>query len=1223
MLPITDEEKALWLGSSQKQLVLSFENGTQITNSGIYSESMKISQILSDSQEIKFGSVSSGCFKVRISTTTESFIGQQLIPTLSVSNYTRQLGVFNVESDKLTSDKKYRDIVAYDSLYKVINSDYIDWYNELTFPIQMSAFRRSFFNHIGIQQDTLKLVNDDMMIEKTIDAETLSGKDILESICEINGVFGTIDCFGTFKYISISSSKTEIFPSEELYPSNKLFPKGEYDFSANKGSYVQGSLVYEDYTIKKIKKLQIRQEENDIGVIVGEDGNEYVVQNNFLVYGKGTEELTEIAERLLSTINNVAFIPTSVKTIGMPWVQLGDVVKVFSDTRNITFPILSRNMSGISALRDVISADGSEEYSDGVNGISHDIQMLKGKSNVLSRTIEETKSEIKDVEKGLTGTITQTASELRSEYTKKINDVQSQIDNQVNNYSGDYVPTLTNEPAKNWTTTTEKDKNIGVIFYKITDNVVTNAYRFQFYQNKYQWIPIEDQQGAEALALAQANKGDLTALTNNLNKNYSTTVQMNSAINQSAESIKTEVSKTYATTSYVDDSTSNAVSSANQNTTNKLKSYSTTTQMNSAIQQSATSIETKVAITYETKTDSETKRKNLESSITQTAESIKLKVSKDSIIAEINASPEEIQISADKIKLKGQYVEFTDLSANGKTTINGANITTGTISADRLDVNGIFAKTITATGEINGGSFKGGYIECSNGKIGGWTVGSTTLSSYHTDKGELGDFVRVANGTNSNGDFLVVKKGDDYPFFVRANGRVHCSDLEVTGGTISGTTIEGSTFVSSGNNFEDVRVKVKYGEYISVISPSYIETIYGNARANINYSGFLVIDDDGKITRINSNIANFGGSVSCKLLSTDSLLVGTSTNAHGRKFLFIGDSYGDGILGATQGWSHLIINNWGLTNGVDVFNYTLGGTGFVTKYQNKNFLTRLDEFISDHPNVLSKITDIVVCGGYNDREVNSETILKNIESFSVKCKSKMPQAIIHVGHIGWCTEPSNSTSRKSAIANISINSLRAYKLCSKFENMRYMENSEYLVRGKKMFSSDGIHPNEWGFSVLTRGIENGINSGSCITYDTFIPSLKLKDSSVSFSGTFRIMDNISSVTVKHQDVQATLNKTCSANGGSGTYVELGTLTDDWIIYGGTDEENGCMYETSGAIYNNNTQKWYSCNSNLIFNNGKLYVSFAVIDPSGGGWVNGTWTTIILKDGMGTLSKLTI
>lgn len=62
---------------------------------------------------------------------------------------------------------------------------------------------------------------------------------------------------------------------------------------------------------------------------------------------------------------------------------------------------------------------------------------------------------------------------------------------------------------------------------------------------------------------------------------------------------------------------------------------------------------------------------------------IKNKVDDSNIISKINASTEGITISSSKINISG-FVTFSDLSTGGKTTINGSNITTGTLSGNLI-----------------------------------------------------------------------------------------------------------------------------------------------------------------------------------------------------------------------------------------------------------------------------------------------------------------------------------------------------------------------------------------------------------------------------------------------------------------------------------------------------------------------------------------------------------
>lgn len=73
--------------------------------------------------------------------------------------------------------------------------------------------------------------------------------------------------------------------------------------------------------------------------------------------------------------------------------------------------------------------------------------------------------------------------------------------------------------------------------------------------------------------------------------------------------------------------------------------------------------------------------------------SVQSKVDGNSIISAINMSPETIKISSSKINITG-FVTFSDLSGSGTTTINGSNITTGTINTSRVNIKGGTTKKI-------------------------------------------------------------------------------------------------------------------------------------------------------------------------------------------------------------------------------------------------------------------------------------------------------------------------------------------------------------------------------------------------------------------------------------------------------------------------------------------------------------------------------------------------
>ena len=452
-----------------KQLVISFDGG-EITNNDLHQEEFELTESLCSESQLVFGSCEASEVKFRISNVFTPLNGKWLTITEILNGDTEnpfQFGRYKVYSDKPTADRSYRDVVAYDAMYDIINTDVASWYNGLTFPMTLKAFRDSFFEFFGIEQQEISLVNDDMEIEKTIEPSVLSGKDVIQSICEINGCFGHIGRDDRFQYIFLKRSiEGGLFPDAELYPSDKLFPIKEslninlypyhtlypsddlypvknvttdsiYPQLINvipKSAYIH--CYYEDYVTKKIDKLIIRQEENDVGCIVGNGDNACIIEDNFLVYGKLEDELTEIATNTLAVIEDIEYRPiTDSEVLGNPCLEVGDAIRFYTRYEIVDSYILNRTLKGIQGLVDSYVSDGEEYQSEKVNDIQTDIKQLKGKSNTLERTIEETRSTIANLEEGLQSEISQTADAIRLEVAEETNELSSRIDQTVSNIS--------------------------------------------------------------------------------------------------------------------------------------------------------------------------------------------------------------------------------------------------------------------------------------------------------------------------------------------------------------------------------------------------------------------------------------------------------------------------------------------------------------------------------------------------------------------------------------------------------------------------------------------------------------------------------------------------------------------------------------------------------------------------------------------------------------------
>lgn len=182
------------------------------------------------------------------------------------------------------------------------------------------------------------------------------------------------------------------------------------------------------------------------------------------------------------------------------------------------------------------------------------------------------------------------------------------------------------------------------------------------------------------------------------------------------------------------------------------------------------------------------------SKIQQTATSITSRVDT------LDGKYTELKQTVDGIDITG-YVTFSDLSSNGTTTINGANIKTGYISGDRIkggiisatdEINFVGgARIFGNTGELESGltisaggfSFAGGSI---NYLSGNWYV--VDAGDFNVSEGDIsaggnitaGGYIYGSGETRLGETYLWCPYGSAYRDNIRLNGHIIASD---SGGT--------------------------------------------------------------------------------------------------------------------------------------------------------------------------------------------------------------------------------------------------------------------------------------------------------------------------------------------------------------------------------------------------------------------------------------------------------
>lgn len=168
------------------------------------------------------------------------------------------------------------------------------------------------------------------------------------------------------------------------------------------------------------------------------------------------------------------------------------------------------------------------------------------------------------------------------------------------------------------------------------------------------------------------------------------------------------------------------------------KKYATSESVSASIKVSADSINSEVSKTYLTKDAAGKTYETITnvSKISQKVESIKLSVSNGEKSSTIQLMAGSTEISSQEIKFTGDVIFASDLGADGETEIDGGRITTGKISADRIDANNLKVKAANITGTLVAGELQGDTIQLfddDGNYAASFTINTASTADYKLD----------------------------------------------------------------------------------------------------------------------------------------------------------------------------------------------------------------------------------------------------------------------------------------------------------------------------------------------------------------------------------------------------------------------------------------------------------------------------------------------------------
>lgn len=390
-----------------------------IDNAQIVSESLTITESLCESDGLTFGECNAAQLEITVADVLQDLTGLEFVATVEVGGYELMLGVYIVKSFVRQADRRKKKITAYNRMEK-FQVDVAKWYQSLKFPLSLKEFRTSLCEYVGVEQVDVGLPLDNMPITKTIDPQQLSGIETLKAICELNGCFGRVDNTGRVKYTFLEGAG--LFPDEALFPDEELFPS---DLSSAENTemltrYKQSDTTYEDYVVNSVDRVQIRQEEGDVGALYPTDyggENTYIIQGNFLAYGKNNEELTEIARTVYDIISKISYRPSKITCPGLPWVEPGDGLVCYTTDDVIETYCFKRTFSGMQGMSDVFESSGGMNLEQNFGTASKIIQ-LEGKAAILKKDVDEVSVRVTDLKEYTEAQFKVTAEAITSEVSR-------------------------------------------------------------------------------------------------------------------------------------------------------------------------------------------------------------------------------------------------------------------------------------------------------------------------------------------------------------------------------------------------------------------------------------------------------------------------------------------------------------------------------------------------------------------------------------------------------------------------------------------------------------------------------------------------------------------------------------------------------------------------------------------------------------------------------------
>ena len=388
------------------------EDGSEIGSTIILSCTLTTS--VNSENEFTLGSACTDEIEVEYIAADEKLIAQGdklTLYTVDDANTRTKAGMFYCEKPEyqgmmreVSGSNAVYKVVAYDTMSK-LDADFSGWLhaNQAQFPKTIWQLVQLACQRAGVTLASSSLPINGSYSVQAFYADDLTCRQIISWAAEAAGCYAHMNADGKLQFLTYTDKRSTA----------KITPDG----ASNSTAYYADSLSYEDYTVKAIEKVQIRQSDSDVGVIYPDSTtatNTYAVQGNLLLTTGTEANLKSVVQNLYNVLKNVTYTPCKVSVPSSFGLACGQIVHV-KDARGREFDtyLMSATISSGkasfesvgSASRESSSAVNSQSYKNltgkmleiktSVDGLEVKASDLTGKYTDLKATVDGLSSEVK------------------------------------------------------------------------------------------------------------------------------------------------------------------------------------------------------------------------------------------------------------------------------------------------------------------------------------------------------------------------------------------------------------------------------------------------------------------------------------------------------------------------------------------------------------------------------------------------------------------------------------------------------------------------------------------------------------------------------------------------------------------------------------------------------------------------------------------------------------